>query len=183
MHARMLMLHHKTVESLLRKLKEAEIEGEYRVAKRLRAIIMKSEGHTSGEIASVLKAPRSCVSDWIRNYVEYGFEGLQEGYRSGRPAELTTEQKSYLADIVESGPTAYGFLTGVWSAISVAEVIRDEFGISYDPRHVRRILDELNFSIQRPKRVLANADPKKQSTWRRYTYPNIKKKRGRKAQP
>lgn len=183
MQARMLTLHHKTVQSLLRQLKEAEIAGEYRIAKRIRAIIMNSEGQTSGEIADLLKAPRSCVSDWIRNYHDYGIEGLREGHRSGRPAELTSEQKDYLADIVESGPTAYGFLTGVWSAISIAEVIRDEFGISYDPRHVRRILDELDFSIQRPKRVLANADPKKQNTWRRYTYPNIKKKREQKARP
>ena len=58
----------------------------------------------------------------------------------------------------------------------IREIIHSEFHVEYDARHVRRILDELDFSLQRPKRVLANADPKKQNRWIRYTYPLIKKK-------
>ena len=54
--------------------------------------------------------------------------------------------------------------------------IEEEFLISYHPGHVRKILYSLNYSMQRPKRVLANADPEKQNKWQRYTYPNIKKK-------
>jgi len=77
---------------------------------------------------------------------------------------------------VDSGPIAYGWMSGVWTAIMIAQVIKNEFSVEYDPRHVRRILDELDFSVQRPKKVLAKADPSKQSRWVRYTYPNIKKK-------
>jgi hypothetical protein len=58
----------------------------------------------------------------------------------------------------------------------VARVIETEFGIEYHPGHVCRLLHELKFSIQRPRRILAKADPEKQNRWRRYTYPNIKKK-------
>ena len=77
---------------------------------------------------------------------------------------------------MESGPLSYGFLSGVWTAVRVGRVIQDEFRIEYDARHVRRILDELDFSLQRPKRLLANADPIKQNRWIRYIYPQIKKK-------
>jgi transposase len=58
----------------------------------------------------------------------------------------------------------------------IVKVINNEFSVEYDARHVRRILDELDFSLQRPKRVLTKADPKKQNRWIRYTYPLIKKK-------
>lgn len=181
MQARNLKLHPKTAEKLFRLKKEAETEGEYRVAKRIHAILLNHDGKTSGEISRLFQAPRSCVTQWLFNYESHGYDGLLEGSRTGRPPGLNQKQKTELADIVDSGPVAYGFLSGVWTAIMIGQVIEEEFGVAYDPRHVRRILDELDFSVQRPKRQLAKADPVQQNRWRRYTYPNIKKKPARKA--
>lgn len=171
-----LNLHHNTVKKLLQIKKETEISGQYRVAKRIHAVILNHEGNTTGKIAQLLKSPRSCVFEWLSNYLTYGEESFLEGYRSGRPSRLSKNQKQELSDIVESGPISYGYLSGVWTAVMIKEVIKNEFKVKYDSRHVRRILDELNFSLQRPKRILANADPKKQKRWTRYTYPRIKKK-------
>lgn len=176
MKARMLQLHHKTYDKLLRWKKEAEQDGVYRVAKRLHAVLLNHEGKTSGEIATLLKASRSCVTQWLANYHIYGEEGLLEGYHSGRPAGLQEQQKLQLGDIIESGPVAYGYLSGVWTSPMITAVIEQEFGIRYHPGHVRRLLAQMNFSVQRPKRILAKADKAKQDRWRRYTYPNIKKK-------
>jgi transposase len=176
MRARRLKLHPKTAKKLLGIKKEAERDGQYRVAKRIHATLLNDDGKTSGEIAEILKAPRSKVSQWLSNYEEHGHESFLEGHRTGRPCKLTPVEKKELGDIVESGPVAYGFLSGVWTAVMVGRVIQNEFGIEYDARHVRRILDELDFSLQRPKRLLAKADPEKQARWIRYTYPQIKKK-------
>lgn len=183
MRARSLSLHPKTAEKLIRLKKEAEQDGEYRMARRLHAILLNNEGKTSGEIAHLLKAPRSCVSEWLSHYEAYGIEGLLEGHRTGRPAGLNPKQKEQLAGIVDSGPVAYGFVSGVWNSIMIAQVIQEEFDVSYDPRHVRRILSELDFSLQRPKRILAKADPIEQNRWRRYLYPRIKKKPVQKRRP
>jgi transposase len=176
MKALFLKLHPNTVKKLLRMKKESEMDGEYRVAKRIHAAILNHEGNSSGKISQLLKGPRSKVSNWLSNYLKYGEESFLEGYRSGRPGKLSTEKKQELSDIVESGPVSYGFLSGVWTAVMISKVIKNEFGVEYDPRHVRRILDELDFSLQRPKRFLAKADPKKQNRWTRYIYPLIKKK-------
>ena len=62
MLARLLQLHPKTYGRLVRLSKEAERDGAYRVAKRLQAVVLNSEGRTSGELAWILKAPRSKVS-------------------------------------------------------------------------------------------------------------------------
>ncbi len=112
-------------------------------------------------------------------YIENNFLPLSfllEGQRSGRPRELNEKQRIMLSDIVESGPVAYGFISGVWSAKMIAQIILEEFDVAYHPGHVCRILDELDFSLQRPKKLLAKTDPAKQNKWRRQIYPNIKKK-------
>jgi transposase len=172
----MLRLHPKTHDRLIRLSREAERDGAYRVAKRLQAVMLNSEGHTSGSLAGILKAPRSKVSEWLANYEVHGVEGLLEGYRSGRPSGLTAAQRQQLADIIESGPVAYGLDSGVWTSPMIARVIEEEFALAYHPGHVRKLLYAMNFSVQRPRRVLARADASQQDRWCRRTFPNLKKK-------
>ena len=64
-----------------------------------------------------------------------------------------------MADLVDSGPVAYGFLSGVWTSPMVARVMEEEFGVRYHAGYVCRLLHDLGFSVQRPKRLLVRADP------------------------
>ena len=176
MQPRFIQLHNKTTGKLLRLRKEAEIEGAYRVAKRIHAVLLNSDGETSGDIARILKAPRSRIWEWLKDFGDCGYEGLLEGYRPGRPRNLSEKDRQQLCDIIDSGPVAYGFPGGVWTSPMITRVIEEEFSIGYHPGHVRKLLKQLGFSVQRPRRVLANADPRKQDRWHRYTYPNLKKK-------
>src|SRR5256884_3195873 len=98
---RILYLHPKTYKRLIRLRKQAERDGAYRVAKRLQAVVLNSEGRTSGELAHLLGSPRSRVSEWLARYQAFGVEGLLEGHRSGRPLELTSAQRKQLDDILE----------------------------------------------------------------------------------
>jgi transposase len=180
---RLLHLHPATCRRLTRLSKEAERDGAYRVAKRLQAVVLNAEGRTSGELAAVLKAPRSKISEWLSRYQAQGVEGLLEGCRSGRPPELNPEQRKQLADILESGPVAYGLDNGVWTSPMIARVIEEEFGVTYHPGYVRRMLHTLGFSVQRPRRVLARANAAEQDRWHRRLYPQIKKKPTRKTGP
>ena len=142
---RILRLHPGTYQRLLRLSKEAERDGAYRVAKRLQAVLLNSQGRTSGELAEVLQAPRSKVSEWLARYQAHGVEGLPEGQRSGRPAELTARQRERLGDILDSGPGAYGLDTGVWTSPMIAWVIEEEFGVHHHPGYVRKLLHKMGF--------------------------------------
>ena len=173
----LLQLHPSAYQRLVRLSKEAERDGAYRVAKRLRAVVLNSEGHTSGgALAEILQAPRSKVSEWLQRYQTAGVDGLLEGYRSGRPSELTDKQEQRLGDILDSGPVAYGLDTGIWTSPMIAWVIETEFGVQYHPGHVRKLLHGWGFSMQRPRRVLARADAAAQHRWHRRIYPALKKK-------
>ena len=141
------------------------------------------EGKTAPQIGNILKVHRSKVSIWLRNWQQKGMDGVLEGRRPGRPPSLSDGQQRKLTDILDSGPVAYGFTSGVWTCPMVARVIDEEFSVSYHPSHVSRILRELKFSVQRPKKRLVQADKTHQSRWIRHQYPNIKKKPKSKERP
>jgi transposase len=172
---RLLRLHPSTYQRLLRLSKEAEREGAYRVAKRWRAVVLNSEGYTSGQLASILPAPRSKVSEWLRQYQAQGVDGLLEGSRPGRPSELTQKQQQPLGDLLDSGPAAYGLDRGIWTSPLIAWIMEEEFGVQYYPGPGRKLLPAWGFSVQRPCRVLARADTTAQNRWHRHTYPALKK--------
>lgn len=173
----------KKIERLVELSKQALRDGAYRVATRLHAVALNMEGKSAPEIAETLKVHRTKVCQWFHRWQEDGIEGLLEGHRPGRPERLSKEQYQSLTDILDSGPVAYGFNSGVWTCPMVCRIIEDEFSINYHPAHISKILHELEFSVQRPKKILARADKTLQSRWNRYKYPDIKKKPKAKKQP
>ena len=171
----------RTLPRLKRLRQKAQTEKAARVVPRLDAIMLSLQKQTSGRIAQFLQADRTRVHDWISNWNHHGIEGLLEGHRSGRPSELSEANVERIKDIVESGPVAYGLNTGIWTSPLVAQVIRDECGVEYHPGHVRRLLKQFGFSVQRPTTQLVQADPHRRNRWIRYTRPNLKKKPPQKA--
>jgi transposase len=159
---------------------EAQTDRAPRVALRIQAIMLSVQKQTTGQIAGGLQVDRTRVHAWVGAWNEHGEDGLLEGHRSGRPAQLNAPQREQLSDILESGPVAHGLNTGVWTSPLIAQIIREEFAVNYHPGHVRHLLKALNFSVQRPKTRLVQADPKKQNRWIRYTHPNLKKTPGMK---
>jgi transposase len=165
----------RAVEKLLALRREAQADKAPRVVLRIQGILMSLDGHTTGEIAQTLKVHRSTVPLWIDHWNRHGEEGLWEGQRSGRPAQLGSRARERLADILDSGPVAYGLETGIWTSALVTQVIRQEFDRSYHPGHVRKLLGQLGYSVQRPTTRLVQANLREKRKWVRYTYPNLKK--------
>jgi len=163
------------MEKLLRIRREAQKEKAPRLLLRAQGILMSLDGRTSGDIAHALKVHRSTVPLWIEHWNRAGEEGLWEGHRSGRPAGLTESQREKLCDILDSGPVAYGLDTGIWTSPLVSQILKEEFDQPYHPGHVRRLLSQLGYSVQRPTTRLAQADLRQKRKWVRYTYPNLKK--------
>ncbi len=165
-----------TIKKLVALKKLAQEDSAYRMATRLHAVILNLEGRPPGDVAEILKVNRTNVPAWIRAWNQYGIEGLLEGHRCGRPAGLSLDEKERLLDIVESGPIAYGYDTGVWTSVIIAKTIENEFGLEYHPGHVRKLLKQIGISFQRPTYRLVKADPVARNKWTRYTYPALKKK-------
>ncbi len=168
----------RTAAVLLELRKEAMKDQEPRVAQRFHAIALSIEGYTTSQISRTLKVHRSTVPLWIEQWNKERESGLLEGHRSGRPAELTAHQRQQLEDLLDSGPVAYGLETGIWTSPVISQIIAEEFAVRYHPGHVRKLLKQLGYSVQRPTTRLVQADPAEKRRWVRYTYPNLKKKPG-----
>src|ERR1017187_3720840 len=95
MRARYLRLTSKKAQDLSALKKEAEGDGAFRVAKRIHAVLLNDQQHSSGEIARLLEAPRSKVSLWLGQYEEYGWKALLEGHRSGHPRRVSGRLPSW----------------------------------------------------------------------------------------
>jgi len=165
----------KTVDKLLEVRRQAQRDKAPRVLLRVQGILMSLDGCTSSEIAARLKVHRTTVPLWIEHWNEHGEQGLWEGHRSGRPAELDVAARQRLCDILDSGPVAYGLETGIWTSPLIGQMLREEFGVAYHPGHVRKLLKQWGYSVQRPTTRLVQADPVQKRKWVRYTYPNLKK--------
>src|SRR5271169_4934360 len=98
----------RTRQNLLRLQHQAQSDKAPRVVLRLQAIRLSLRGQTAPTIAQLLGVERTSVYDWICAWNAHRLEGLKEGHRSGRPAQLTAAQRQRIFDIVESGPVAYG---------------------------------------------------------------------------
>jgi transposase len=165
----------RTISKLLSLRRQAQRDKAPRVVLRIQGILMSLDGHSTGNIARQLKIHRSTIPTWIENWNQHGEEGLWEGYRSGRPRRLDERQREQLCDLLDSGPVAYGLETGIWTSPLVAQIIREEFAHDYHPGHVRKLLRQLGYSVQRPTTRLVQADLSQKRKWVRYTYPRLKK--------
>ena len=88
-----------------------------------------------------------------------------------------------MPELLERGAEAHGFRGDVWTCERVATVIRKEFGVSYHPAHVSRLLKALRQSLQKPQRLSEQREEEAIDNWKDKKWPSLKKGRKRKAEP
>ena len=164
----------------LRKLKkfvaDAERRGDLLEWQRGRAILGYLDGHRVIELAKQLGKTRGALNRWLQWYDANGVDGLKTNYAPGPVPKLSPEQRQELSRLIEEGPLAAGYETGVWTGPMIGDLIEDKFGVRYHNHHVPRLLNQLGFSVQRPRKRLARADLDAQAYWLKTRFPEIKKK-------
>jgi transposase len=135
------------------------------------------QGLSQSAVAREVGVHRQSVSRWARELEQSGVRGLRKAKRSGRPAKLTAAQLRDLERALKRGPEALGFDTGLWTASRVRELIEYRTGVRYHEDHVWRILRKLNWTCQRPAGKALERDEQAIRHWKKYRWPQIKKKR------
>jgi transposase len=169
------------LRSLRRFIHQRTKAGDLEEWRRGRAVLGYIQGRRVVELAAELDVTRGSVNRWLQWYEAMGVEGLVTETAPGPPRKLSDAQRHELATLVEAGPLAAGYPSGVWTGPMIGDLIEKRFGVRYHKHNVPRLLHELGFSLQRPRKRLARADAEKQATWLRETFPAIKKKRSRAA--
>jgi len=163
-------------KKLRRLIRTALKSNDLDVWRRGRAVLGYIEGRRVVDLAAELAVTRGSVNRWLRWYETLGVTGLLTGTPPGPAPRLTERQRAELTTLIEEGPAAAGYTSGVWTGPMIGDLIAQRYGIRYHNHHVPRLLHELGFSVQRPRRRLARADREAQAMWLRDKLPRIKKK-------
>jgi len=150
---------------------------DWREGRRLRAFELKQERWSQQRIAEALGVSKGAVSQWMKRARQGGVQALKRKPAPGARPRLSEEQRMKLPELLERGAEAYGFRGEVWTCERVAEVIRREFGVSYHPAHVSRLLKALRQSLQKPQRRANQRDKEAIERWKEERWPSIKKGR------
>ena len=143
--------------------------------RRAKAVGDYIRGKTVLQIVEELDVVRASVNQWLRWYDTAGTEALRPRKAPGAAPKLSEEQRTELVTLIEAGPQASGYSSGVWNGPRIGDLICKRYGVRYHNHHVPRLLHQLGFSVQRPRKRLARADKEAQEFWLKKVLPAIKK--------
>ena len=146
------------------------------VRRRVRAGRMLLAGKTPAQAALAVGVARQTVYTWKAVLDEGGIDALRNMPTRGRPARLDDEQLQALARVLLQSPTEHGFGTELWTLKRVGVLVERMFGAEFSLSQIWRILGGLGFSVQKPERRAIERDEDAVRTWKRKTWPALKKK-------
>jgi transposase len=150
----------------LSKLKKAELydfmkgtrdKEEYR---RASAIKQKLEGLPYRTIARNLDVNYRNVYNWIKEYKEYGLDGIRSKRKNaGRIPKISSDKnKDRIKEIISKSPTTFGYLKNTWTIRLLATYLTTTLGMNVSPMQTWRIVHDLGIVCKRPKLVLEHAE-------------------------
>jgi transposase len=163
-------------KKLRRFIRQALNEGDLGQWRRGRAVLGYIEGRRVVDLATEAGVTRGSINRWLQWYEAGGVQGLVTGKAPGPAPKLSEAQQVELGELIDAGPQVAGYTSGVWTGPMIGDLIEQRFGVRYHNHHIPRMLNDLGFSVQRPRKRLARADLNAQATWLRETFPAIKKK-------
>ena len=150
--------------------------------RRLRAWELSQQGWTQQQIAQALGVTQGAISQWLKRATLHGIEALRDHPAPGAKPLLSADQRTQLVTLLCEGAEAFGFRGDVWTCRRVAQLIKDQFQVSYHPDHVGRLLRQLGWSPQRPVVRATERDEAAIAAWYAEGWPALKKRRSTKAE-
>src|SRR5206468_11352581 len=151
---------------------------DWREYRRFQAYELKGQGWKNSQIAKALGVSKGAVSQWFKRVEEAGGnkEALVHRPPPGVPRRLSVDQMVELPTLLLKGATNFGFVGDVWTGSRVAKLIKMQYGISYHPKHVCRILKFLGWTPQKPVEKATQRDEAAIEKWQEEKWPALKKK-------
>ncbi len=130
---------------------------------------------TQIQIARELGVTPAAISQWRKAFNQNGDDSLKAKPHPGPGRSISTQDIKELKDLLLKNPQEFGFTRIGWTTAMIAELIENEFGVSYHPDHVGKLLHSIGFSKQKPKTRGKKRDESKIATWLNETLPALKK--------
>ncbi len=137
----------------------------YKAKSRLLVALKRKEGESMDSIARQLEMKRITVNTILHRFQDRGISAKDDEKRSGRPSELSRPQLKNLRTQLLKGPRKGQ--NPLWTTKMVMDLVEREYRKKYTVRHMRRLLHQLGFSVQKPRPRHYLADPKEQEQFKK----------------
>lgn len=143
--------------------------------RRWRALRLLDKGYSLNEVGRVVGCAPSSVMRWREVRRRRGKQGLKVRSSPGRPPKLGPGERRRLMRLLLKGAMAHGYRTELWTTARIAELIERQFGVTYHRDHVGRLMHNLGWSHQKPKRRALERNESTIEQWKRKEWPRVKK--------
>ncbi len=163
-----------TVKALHKRLQQAYTAGDKRLVRRLSVLLAVGQHKAKvAEVAQQWQLSPAIVYQWLHDFVVERLASLPYRWSRGRKPKLTSSQRRRLCQLLDKGPLACGFSCGCWSSVLVAELIEQEFGVTYNRFYVCTLLKNLGYSFQKAQFVSDHLDKEKRKAWLEEVWPRL----------
>ncbi|NTU80457.1 MAG: IS630 family transposase [Chloroflexales bacterium] len=162
-----------TVKELTSRLRIAWRAGRQWLIKQLSALLMLADRQEVYTIAGRLGVSTTTIYAWRDSFLSKRWASLVRGRSPGRPPKLSDSQRARLKELVLSGPEACGYETGCWNSALIQDLVKREFGKSYNVHYLSTLLKNLGFSYQKARFVADHLDELSRKRWRTRQWPSI----------
>ena len=135
-------------------LEQAKETADRRVWARVTAILMSAAGTSAKQIAMILGVTQQSISNWRRRWIDRGAFSLKDAPRCGAPRKVTPRYMRLMAEAIDRGPQAYGYVLSTWSVKRLAAHLHRKTRIHLSHQHLRHLLHQSDFVCRRPKHTL-----------------------------
>jgi len=154
------ILHVKDPEEVMAKAQEFFASNEdARFVRRLDVILLLCDGHPLPYVAQLFQMNPTTIQRWIHRLNESGFEGLKDKSGRGRHSRLSRENLEQIYQDLTASPALFGYESARWDGKLLSYHLKTQYGVELKVRQCQNLFKKLGFSLQRPRKMPAGADP------------------------
>ena len=149
----------------------AEVEGEDATKRVMVALNYKHEDDvTQSDLADRYGMSSGWVSRWLNRLERLETEPFEDVVydepRSGRPSDLSDQQHERFVEVLHEPPKEADMDARAWTVPLAQHYLKEQFGVEYCDRHVRRLMTEAGLSRQTARPQYVKADNRAQEAFR-----------------
>ena len=153
----------------------SSLSREAKERRRLKAGRLFKAGVPQAQVARRLKVTPAAVHGWYHAWKERGIRGLKSKGQTGFPSRMTDADRTVLKRAIMRGARKFGYETDLWTLERMSAVIKRVCRKSFGITRTWQIVLNLGFTCQKPERRSIERDEQAIQTWRRTTFPRLKK--------
>src|SRR5436305_5531685 len=126
--------------------------------RRCLAVQRVLDGYSTQEVAEFLGVDARSVQRWLTAFEERSLSGLLAQPAPGRPPKLSATQEKIVRRWLADSPREFGFATDLWTSTRLAQLMEQEWDVSFHPHYLSVWLRCRGFTPQKPRRRARERD-------------------------